>query len=195
MNNSGLVDSLYIAVASGYGMTTWGKLVPDGSSQSYALTFSMPKAVKEGGSSWGLFAGLVLLPCFDLELGYIHFPDARIAFDSSSLFTFEHNGLTSFTSQTESFSLMGKFKILIPHTRVSVFSSLGLAELHRKDQIINQWIFSPAFGTGISYPLSDRFSTELAANFITGQGTVELSPTEHYFPFVYALFLRLAYRL
>ena len=106
--NNKFAYPFYAGVTGGYGKTTWQGLVPPEDKQNLAMELSTPKYVNEGGLLWGLFAGYELLPYFALEASYMHYPDATIAFDSSSIFSFEHDDITTFTSKTEEVSLMAK---------------------------------------------------------------------------------------
>jgi hypothetical protein len=185
----------YIGVTGGYGRTTWQGLVPPEKRQSLAMAMSTPKYVNEGGALWGLFAGYEFLPSLALEASYMRYPDAKVEFDSASIFSFERNGLTQFITKTETVSLMGKIMMIIPHTDIRAYSSLGLAEVHRCDQINNHWRGSPTFGAGFNYNVTQHVMGELGAVYTAGFGQAELNPAEDYYPFLYSVFFRLAYRL
>jgi len=184
----------YLGVTGGYGKTTWQGLVPPENKQNVATDVFTPKYVNEGGALWGLFGGYEFLPYFALEAAYLRYPNAKISFDSSSLFSFENNGLTYFTSKTETISLMAKIMMFIPLTDVRAYSSLGVAEVHRSDPINEHWTGSPSFGAGFNYNLTERVMVELGAVYTAGKGQSELNPVEDYFPFLYSVFLQLAYR-
>ena len=184
----------YLGVTGGYGKTTWGGLVPEEDKQNSAIIISTPKYVNEGGVLWGLFAGYEFIPNFALEAAYNRYPDAKVNFDPSSLFSFEHDGLTSFTTQTETVSLIAKLMLIIPTTNIRAYSSLGAAEVHRDDQINNHWSTSPTFGAGFNYPFTDRIMGEFGGNYTAGRGEAELNPVNDYYPFLYSVFFRLAYR-
>lgn len=184
----------YIGMTGGYGSTTWGGLVPSRRNQNVAISMSTPKYVNEGGAVWGLFAGYELLPYFGFEAAYQRYPNAKVTFDQMSLFTFEHNGITQFTTHTETYSLMAKILFVIPRTFFRVYSSAGAAEVHRSDQINDHWRMSPAFGLGVNYNFTEHIMAEFGGNYTAGFGESELSPAEDYFPFLYSFFVRLAYR-
>src|SRR3989338_4925804 len=116
---------------------------------------------QEGGGIWGLTFGYEFIPTFGLEVDYVHYPAATVIFDPDSIFTFDHNGITRFTSQTESFNLIGKFMLIIPNTGVRAFSSVGAAMVHRYDIIDDTWQLSPVFGVGINYNVTPRIMLEL----------------------------------
>lgn len=156
---------LYVGAAGGFGSTTWKGLVPNQQNQNAALTMSTPIDVKEGGTAWGLFAGYEFTPYFAVEASYMKYPDARILFDSLSLFSFNNNGALEFTTKTESVHLMGKIMLLIPDTRIRVYSSAGIADVHRSDVLINQWLLSPTFGAGVNYHLNDQWYDFIRDNF------------------------------
>lgn len=185
--------SLYLGVLGGYASTTWDGLVPNSKKQNAALNMSTPVEVKEGGDAWGVFAGYEITPHFALETTYLHYSDAKIFFDNTSLFTFEHDNLTHFVTQTESFSLMAKLMIFLPNTKVRLFSSAGIANVHRKDLLVNDWHLGPTFGLGLNYHFNEHFMAEFGGNYIAGYGESQLSPADTYYPFLYSATFRLAY--
>lgn len=185
----------YFGVSGGYGWTTWEGLVPPPNRQNPAMAMSTPTDVTEGGALWGLYMGYELLPSFAVEWAYFHYPNANVGFSSDSIFSFEHDGLSEFTTKTETVSLVGKILMEIPKTTIRAYSGLGLAEVHRSDQLNDHWMARPMFVVGLNYPINDRVLTELGANYTAGQGESELNPVDDYFPFLYSVFLRLAYRL
>lgn len=183
----------YLGVVGGTGSTTWEGLVPSQENQNIALSMSTPIHVHEGGNVWGFLTGYEFTPYFALEANYLHYPDATIHFDSMSLFSFKNDGLLEFTTQTEMFSLIGKIMLIIPNSKIRVFSSAGFAEVHRKDMNKNQWRASPTFGVGFNYHLTDHFMGEFGGNYTAGFGESQLNPADSYFPFLYSVSLRLAY--
>ena len=56
-----------------------------------------------------------------------------------SLFSFKHKGLNGFVKKMETLNLMGKVMLIIPDTRVRVYSSAGIANVHRQDMIMDDW--------------------------------------------------------
>lgn len=184
----------YFGVTGGYGWTTWQGLVPPPNRANAAIVMSTPTNVLEGGPLWGLFAGYEFLPYFALEASYLRYPDATVNFDPSSIFSFEHNGMTSFDTKTETVSVMAKVMMFIPRTEIRAYSSFGVGEVHRYDQLNNHWIISPTFGLGLNYNFTARIMTEVGAVYTAGKGQSELNPVQDYFPFLYSAFLQAAYR-
>jgi len=184
----------YLGVTGGYGWTTWQGLVPEGKKKNFAMAMSTPKNVTENGGLWGLFAGYEFLPSFALEVVYLRYPNAKIEFDLDSIFSFEHDDLTIFTTRTETIGLMGKIMMTIPCSDIRVYSSFGYSEVHRSDAVKDNWVGSPSFGAGLNYNFTPHIMGELGGIYTAGKGESELSPAEDYFPFMYAVFLRLAYR-
>lgn len=183
----------YVGVTGGYGSTTWGHLVPK--DPNAAMSLSTPIYVKEGGTVLGVFGGYEFMPEFALEASYMHYPNARLYFDPISLFTFNYDGRTELTSRTETVALMGKVMLFIPHTDIRGYSSFGVATIHRKDAIQNIWRVDPTFGAGLNYTFSEHWMTELGINYTAGYGQAEIDPTTSFVPFLYSVFLRLAYRI
>jgi hypothetical protein len=186
-------NPFYFGIKGGGGTTTWGSLVA--SKNQYAMSTATPIDVHEGGGVWGFYAGYEFIPTFAVEGAYTRYPDAKLTFDSFSLFAFDHEGLTKFTTHTETVSLSGKFMVLIPNTSVRAFSSVGLAGLHRKDMIEDRWRASAAFDVGFNYNINDHLMAEIGFNYTSGYGESEINPAEDFMPFLYSGYLRLAYRL
>jgi len=124
----------------------------------------------------------------------MHYPDAVVIFADTSLFAFEHNGSLSFTTHTESLLLMAKVMMPIPNSNFRIYSSFGLAEVHRSDELRNRWAGAPAFGAGVNYNFTDRVMGEIGGIYSAGYGQSELDPVEDYIPFLYSVVFRLAYR-
>lgn len=194
MEDNKFYHSLYAGVMGGYGSTTWTGLVPLKEDQNIAMSLSTPIGASEGGVVWGFFAGYELIPTFAIEAGYTRYQNAKIVFDPISIFTYEHDELTEFVSKTETVSLMGKFMLFIPHTKIKAYSSLGMAALHREDMLLDAWRITPTFGAGINYDINPHIIGEFGANYTAGYGEAQLNPTDVYFPFLYSVFLKLAYR-
>ncbi|KTD23819.1 Uncharacterised protein [Legionella lansingensis] len=183
----------YIGVMGGYGSTTWTGLVPTEENQNLALSISTPIEVREGGGVWGVLAGYEFTPYFALEFNYLRYPDAEVSFDPVSLFSFMNNQETLRT-KTETLDLKGKIMLVIPTTHLRLYSSAGAAGIHRNDILIDDWRLSPAFGVGLNYRFNEHFMGELGGNYTAGYGEAQLNPSDTYFPFLYSLVLRLAYR-
>lgn len=190
---AGEAHPFYLGGLGGYGSTTWEGLVPTQENDNLAMNLSTPIQVTEGGAVWGGFVGYELTPQFALELSYIRYPDAFIDFDEISLFSFMNDGVTSFTTLTDTVNFMGKFMIYIPRTAVRAYSSVGAAGVHRNDMLLNDWRLSPTFGLGLNYHFTPHFMGEVEGNYTAGFGESQLNPTSTYFPFLYAISLRLAY--
>lgn len=185
---------LYAGISGGYGWTTWQGLVPPPNRRNMAMTMSTPEFVNEGGGLWGLFLGYEFLPTFALEAAYSRYPNAKVVFDADSIFAFEHNQ-NQFITKTETVSLLAKIMMPIPKTAIRAYSGIGYAEVHRCDDLNDHWMGSPTFGVGVNYPITERIMGELGANYTAGKGQSELNPVEDYFPFLYSVFLRVAYRV
>lgn len=183
----------YLGGIGGFGSTTWKGLVPKSQNQE-AVDLSTPIHVSEGGGTVGAFGGYEISKSFAIEVSYMHYPNASVAFDpEKSLFSFDHNGQVSFKTQTESISVMGKVMLLIPNTNTRFFSSLGGANVHRRDILTDYWRISPTFGTGLNFRFSEKIMGEFGANYTAGFGESNINPTESYFPFLYSVTMRVAY--
>jgi hypothetical protein len=184
----------YVGLVGGYGSTTWQGLVPPSEKQNLAMSLSTPTDVTEGGGVWGIFSGFEWTPYFATEVGYLRYQNAQVVFNSDSLFSFLHDGQTQFTTHTETIHGIGKIMLIIPKTTMRAFSSVGAAVMHRNDLLYDGWRITPTFGIGLNYNISKHIMSELGANYTAGYGEAQLNPTEVYFPFLYSVTLRLAYR-
>ena len=185
---------LYIGLSGGLGSTTWDGLVPSKEDQNGALNMSTPIQVQEGGTVWGVFIGYELFRYFALEFNYSKYPDATVTFDEMSLFSFDNDGKLEFTTHTETASLVAKVMVPIPHTTVSIYTSAGVARLHREDILFDNWRVTPTFGLGLNYMFTPHIMGDIGANYTAGFGDAQLNPSETYYPFLYSGFVRLAYR-
>lgn len=184
----------YFGVIGGYGSTTWEGLVPSRSNQNSALNLSTPVKVAEGGALWGLLTGIEFIPAFAIEVNYLNYSDARVLFDATSLFSFEHDDLLTLNSKTETLSLMAKVMLPIANTAFRFYSSAGAAGIHRADIVIDDWRLSPTFGVGLNYRFGKHLMAELGGNYTAGYGESQLSPTDSFYPFLYSITGRLAFR-
>lgn len=185
---------LYFGAIAGYGSTTWQGLVPTKENQNAALMLSTPIDIEEGGSTWGLLAGYEFTRFFAIEINYVHFENANVHFDPMSLFSFYHNGLETLSTQTETVSLMGKLMVPIPHSKMKIYSGAGVAGVHRKDIVINDWSPGPNFGVGLNYDFTEHIMGEISGNFTAGHGESQLSPVDSYYPFLFSVAAHLIYR-
>ena len=184
----------YIGGIGGFGSTTWKGLVSTIEEEQEAVSVSTPIDVKEGGAVWGIYSGYEISRYFAIEANYMHYPNAIVYFDPElSLFAFFHNHQAQFSTQAESVSLMAKIMLVIPNTTIRAFSSLGAANVHRKDLLNDNWLISPTFSAGFNYSLTEHVMAELSGNYTAGFGESSLNPTNTYFPFLYSIALRLAY--
>ncbi|KTD04290.1 outer membrane beta-barrel protein [Fluoribacter gormanii] len=184
----------YVGAIGGFGSTTWKGLVPTKENQNVALMLSTPTSVEEGGSVWGIMAGYEFTRFFAIEVNYTHFPEANVLFDSISLFSFEHDGLENLSSQTETLTLMGKLMVPIPHSQMKIFSGAGVAGVHRKDIVVDDWRPGPAFSVGVNYNFTEHIMGEIAGNFTAGYGESQLNPADTYYPFLYSVAAHLIFR-
>ena len=186
---------LYAGGTGGYGATTWGGLVPSESNQNVAISLSAPTLANEGGAVWGLFAGYEFSPYFAIEANYMRYPDATLTFDEMSLFAFDHDDRITLVTHTDTASLAAKIMLVIPRTTIRAFSSAGVAEVRRTDEINEIWRVTPTFGVGFNYNLNAHTMLEITNNYTAGYGESEINPVKDYVPFLYSVSLKLAYRL
>lgn len=185
---------VYLGLQGGYGSTTWTALVPTPENQNMGMRTSTPIVVNEGGGIWGFLAGYEFGPHFALEANYSRYPNATVSFDEESIFAFEHDGLLDLHTDTEAISLMAKLMLNVPRTALRGYSSFGVAEIRRWDEMNETTRVSPSFGVGFIYDISQHIMAELAFNYIAGYGESELNPAQDYVPFLYSGVFKLAYK-
>lgn len=189
------VHRLYLGGSAGYGSTTWQGLVPSAEKQNIAISMSTPISTTEGGGVFGAFMGYEFTHYFALEANYLHFPNAELLFDETSLFAFDHDNETTMITQTEMISFIAKIMLIVPKTNVRAYSNFGIADIHRDDDLKDHWQVAPTFGFGLNYNFTPRIMAELSANYAAGYGESEINPVDDYIPFLYSISLRLAYRM
>lgn len=185
----------YLGAGVGYGSTTWDGIVPPEKNKNLAMSLSTPNTVQEGGVVGGIFAGYEFSRYFALETNYFRFPTAHVFFDKISLFSFMNEGMTELITHTETVNLMAKIILTIPQTSIRAFSSAGAAGIHRFDILYDHWRLSPTFGVGLNHNVTPHVMAEIAANYTAGYGESQLNPSDVYFPFLYSVLIRLAYRV
>ncbi|MGV3740557.1 MAG: outer membrane beta-barrel protein [Gammaproteobacteria bacterium] len=183
----------YVAGVGGWGSTTWQGLVPRRENQNSAIAMSTPVAADEGGGVWGVSLGYEFTPYFALEANYMDYPAATITFDEYSLYAFDQNTLI-LSSNTQTASLSAKVMLIIPKTKIRFFSSAGVAEVIRQDQVNEATRVSPTFAVGFNMLLSDRVMAEIGTNYTAGYGESEINPVLDFVPFLYSVFGKLAVR-
>lgn len=193
--NSNSLNPFYIGLDSGVGSTSWDLLVPTNDKQNAAMSVSTPIRVREGGGVYGIFSGYEFTPYFALETSYKRFPKAQIMFDTFSIYAFEHEGCLVLNSNTYAINLLAKLMLKLPKTPLKLYSSFGIAGVHRSDEIRHQLRITPSFGVGFNLSISPHFFLELGSNYTAGYGVAELRPVNHFIPFLYSATLGLAYRI
>lgn len=192
--NNHFAHPFYMGLSAGWGSTTWTGLVPPPNQQNVAVVMSVPVDVNEGGFIGGAVLGYEFTPYFALEASYTRYPDAKVSFDSTSIFTFQNDGMVDLITKTHSYNLMAKIQLVVPCTKARVYSAFGAALTHRSDQLRERNRVTPAFGGGINYLLDPHIMADLGANYTAGYGESELDPSIGYMPFLYSVFLRISYR-
>lgn len=185
----------YFGAGVGYGSTTWDALVPRTSAQNSAISMSTPIQVEEGGVLWGISGGVEVFKNFQMEFNYWKYPNATVHFDPDSLYSFENNNSTEFSTSTYTWSLQGKF--LVPWNdskKLRIFASAGMAWLNRQDELLKQDTIAPTFGLGLNYGFTPHIMGEFGFVYTAGDGESELNPSADYMPFLYGIFWRLFYR-
>lgn len=186
-------NRFYVGGIGGYASTTWYGLVPRQSNANSAMSMSTPIDAQEAGSVWGGMIGFEPIPYFAVEASYMRYPHAVVTFDPMSIFSFENDGLVTFMTHTETVNVSGKAMFFIPQTNLRLFSSAGMAEVHREDFLYKTWKLTPTFGAGANYHFTKTWMGEIAGHYTAGYGESELNPSNNYIPFLYSVTLRMAY--
>lgn len=182
---------LYFGVAGGYGSTNWHQL----KGTDPLSKFNNPRSVKEGGETWGVFAGYQFTNHFAVEAEYYHLHKAELGFGSLSVICPSLSSGCTVTTHTDAVSLMAKYIIPIFNTGLFTFASVGGTWIHRSDRIAEtNSNISPAFGAGIGYPINKHLFIEADFDVLLGHIISETLPVQDYIPFIYAANLKLGYR-
>lgn len=189
------LHQFYVGAGTGYGSTTWEGLVPTGDNLNFGMRTSTPLVVTEGGAIWSVVAGYEFSPNLALEANYTRYPNATVSFDEESIFAFEHDGLLDLHTDTDTISLMAKIMLQVPRTRLRGYSSFGIAQIHRWDDLNDTRQVSPTFGLGFIYDISEHVMAELGFNYTAGYGESEMNPAQDYVPFLYSGIIRLVYKI
>lgn len=183
----------YVGGAIGYGSTTWSGLVPSNENANIAINLSAPIGVKEGGEVWGIVGGYEVSPFFALEVNYSHYPSASIEFNKYSLFSFKHPGIYTFSTDTDVIGVMGKIMLLVPDSKLRIYSSIGASNVYRNDMLVSRHRVTPSFGAGLNYHFNERWMGELGGTYTAGYGEALLNPVDTYWPFLYSGGIKLLY--
>lgn len=178
---------LYAGLSIGYGETTWHELATD----DILAQFSAPKSAHDFGTLWGGFIGYQFGRSFALEATYMRYPNTRIVLDDFSFYY----PLIEFTTRTQAYSLIGKFMIPLANSRFSVFLDAGVGFTHRNDVLAKVTRVSPTFGLGFMANVSRHVITELGFEYYAGYGKSEHIPVKDYVPFLFAVYVRIGYRI
>lgn len=215
-NNQNLFPKkrIYFGINVGGGSTEWKYLVDttDPNDPSYTT----PAAVSEGGASWGLVLGYDVSKNFAIEAQYMQFANADITLAPINSPYVDQNGnpIPSIVSQTEAFSLSGKFLAQIAKTHLRAFAAIGAGMVERTDPLVNYQVganpppysnytgknssiscVTPYLSTGLVYSLSRHWMVESGFQYYTGFGKSQLDPMSSFIPFAWDAYGRLAYQL
>lgn len=191
--NAEVSHPFYVGALGGVGSTTWDGLVPTEANQSIAMRMSTPTHTDEGGGVWGFWAGYEITPYFAIEADYLRYPGAKVVFDCDSIFTYDHLGQDNFVTSTDALSLLAKVQLLIPDTKIRLFSAAGIGDVHRKDMLVNDWNLGASFALGVNFRVTEHTLAEIAGNYTSGYGESRLIPSDSFIPFLYAVTFKLAY--
>lgn len=184
----------YVGINAGYGSTTWDGLVPSPKNKNEVICISAPTEAVEGGVLWGVLAGVEFNPYLALEATYQQYPHAKIIFEETSLFAYDHHEHKGLTSDTDSISLVAKVMTFIPNTCARIFSGVGLAVTHRDDIVYDRRKIKPTFVFGANFTADRHWMLEVGVTYTAGDGQAELDPVKDYVPFLYSAGVRLDYR-
>lgn len=180
--------TVYFGINVGGGSTEWQYLVDTTDPSDTAVT--TPTKVTEGGPSWGVVFGYDVSKNFAIELQYMQFADARIHFSEDSPYP-----VTRMISRTDAYSLSGKFLAQVANTHVRAFAAVGPGLVERQDVIYSDSCITPYVSSGLVYNFVRHWMLETGFQYYTGFGRSELDPVNHYIPFAWDGYVRLAYQM
>lgn len=205
---------LYMGGSFGYGNTDWSEITTERYTfQNNNLTaMTAPISADSSSATIGAFVGYQFTKHFAVEADYVYFPNTKVGFQSDEEIRNSYH-ITSLTTDTHDFSVIGKILIPILSSTYYLYADAGLAYVLRVDRNIKldpnnpptptdpafkkqtKGHFGPTFGFGLAKNFATHFYTELAFNYTTGYGKADLKPAEDYIPFVYSLTVNLGYRI
>lgn len=203
----------YFGVNLGGGSTEWKYLVDTTDPGDPSIT--TPTSVTEGGPSWGIVIGYDLNKNFAVEAQYMQFANADIQLSPFSTYKDQNgNQILSITSQTDAYSISGKFLAQVAHTHMRAFAAIGVGIVQRSDPLVNYQAgdnpppFSnytgtnhhtscatPYLSTGVVYSFTRHWMLESGFQYYTGFGKSEVNPVSSFIPFAWDAYGRLAYQL
>ena len=144
---------------------------------------------------WHAFAGSAFSNHLALKVGYSHLPNTTLFFAAGEMYHADMQAF-SMTSKTDLWTFSGQLMLPMPGAwqRAYLYSQLGAALTHRRDELAKLWHWGALFGGGVGYNVSERCFAELGFQYTTGSGKAAIKPAYTYMPFAYAVDLRLAYR-
>lgn len=175
----------YVGVSGGYGSADWDGL----DAHDNATQLSTPVKADDNGFVWGAFVGYQFNPNFALEAAYHRYAVSELTFSN-----FNYYNRTQLSTQTASYTLMGKIMTQIVIPQLKGFAGFGAAYIYRKDNIAHKGHVGPAFSVGLSYDATKSINLGLDVEYLSGFGRSVYEPVNDYVPFVYSTNLTLAYR-
>ena len=169
--------------------------------------------VGEGGHSWGVVIGYDLNRNFAIELQRMQFADSKIVLGPNSNYTDQNgNPVQDITSETDAYSLSGKFLVQVAHTHVRAFAEIGAGMVERTDPLVNYKFNSntgvsnytgasrtiscmtPYLASGLVYNITSHWLVESGFQYYTGFGESQVYPVANFIPFAWDAYGRLAYQ-
>lgn len=189
----------YVGGSVGYGNTDWSQIT----AADDATTLAAPVSAQSGGTAYGAFVGYQFSTHFTLEATYVHFAQSTLQFAQD----FNVYNLKTLKTNTNAYSLLGKFLVPFGFTDVYVYADAGATLVQRNDKKvialpgfkpdfkkINRVHLGPSFGFGLAYNITPRIFSEASFQYTTGYGKADSTPVEDYIPFVYDIMFNLGLR-
>ena len=170
-----------------YGKTTWKQLDSD----DFAVQSSAPVSSIDKGTTWGAFLGYQFGKSFAMEATYMRYPNTHIRLGDFSFYY----PLEEINTRTQVYSLVTKFLLPVMNARANLFMDTGVGFTRRSDVLAKVTRVGPTFGFGISFNPARRIITEAGFEYYVGYGKSERRPVADFVPFLYALYLRIGYRI
>ena len=124
----------------------------------------------------------------------MQFANATIYFDPLSWYTIEQ-GITSFVSRTDAYSLSGKFMVPVGvRTHLRAFAAVGAGLVERSDIINTLSCITPYLSTGLNYSFTQHWMLESGFQYYPGFGASEKLPVNDFIPSAWDAYARLAYQ-
>ncbi len=200
----------YMGLGAGYGDTDWSQITTLNDPFNPA-TESSPISSSAKQIAFDAYIGYQFSEHFAVESIYTRYPQTTLGFQlegSGSSFPNIY-GIDTLTTNTDSYSLLGKIFVPFGFTKVNVYADAGVTVMHRHDISVtkdpdaavmnyvkqNTYKAGPSFGFGVAMNVTKRLFSEIGFQYTTGYGKADVNVAEEYIPFAYSILFNMGVRI